>query len=99
MRVNPLASRDDIGQLWENYFIYERYKYLKYNNIHHNLYFWRYRNNQEIDWVEEINNKLYGYELKWNTRKKYKIPSAWKRAYPNAGFMIVNPDNYLELIE
>jgi len=96
---NPLASRDDIGQLWENYFIYERYKYLKYNNIHYNHYFWRYRDKQEIDWVEEINNKLYGYELKWNTRKKYKAPPAWKRAYPDAGFIVVNPDNYLEFIE
>jgi len=95
---NLLKDRDDTGKLWENYFIYERYKYLKYHNIHFNYYFWRYRNTQEIDWVEEVNNQLYGFEIKWGKKKTYKVPSAWKRAYPSAGFIVITPDNYLDYI-
>ena len=37
---NPLALRDDKGALWENYLISERKKYLDYNGIWVNTYFW-----------------------------------------------------------
>ncbi len=66
---NSLESRNDIGQLWENYMIGERLKYQEYKRITSNNYFWRTYEQQEIDWVEERSGSLYGYEFKWKESK------------------------------
>ncbi|NOY95759.1 MAG: ATP-binding protein, partial [Chlorobi bacterium] len=58
--------RTDIGALWENFIISERIKYLHYNNIWANSYFWRTQDQQEIDYIEERDGILYAYEIKWN---------------------------------
>lgn len=93
-----ISSRLDIGQLWKNYIISERVKRLSYSNILVNSYFWRTYDQQEIDWVEERSGKLYAYEMKWNPKKKSKIPVAWEKAYAHSFFKQINPSNYLEWI-
>jgi predicted AAA+ superfamily ATPase len=90
---NPLFSRNDIGQLWENYMISERIKYQDYNRINANNYFWRTYDQQEIDWVEERDGALYGYEFKWK-ETKVKIPSQWKKSYPEAHFEVIHSENF-----
>ena len=90
---NQIESRNDIGQLWENYMISERLKYQEYNRISSNNYFWRTYEQQEIDWVEERNGSLYGYEFKWKENKG-KIPSQWKNAYPDSSFEVINVTNF-----
>jgi len=95
---NSIENRDDIGKLWENYFISERIKFLNYSKIASNNYFWRNKNQQELDWLEEIDHQLNGYELKWNVKDHPKPPPSWRKAYPNAKFIVVNPENYLEYI-
>jgi len=40
-RMQPLDLRDDTGALWENFCISERLKFLSYNQLHFNSYFWR----------------------------------------------------------
>jgi predicted AAA+ superfamily ATPase len=90
---NPITSRNDVGQLWENYMISERLKYQEYNRISVNNYFWRTYEQQEIDWIEERDGKLYGYEFKWKD-SKVKIPPQWLKAYPEASFEVINKDNF-----
>lgn len=90
---NPIESRNDIGQLWENYMISERIKYLEYKRISSNNYFWRTYEQQEIDWVEERDGSLYGYEFKWK-ESKVKIPTQWSNAYPDAKFEVININNF-----
>ena len=90
---NPIESRNDIGQLWENYMISERLKFQEYNRISSNNYFWRTYEQQEIDWVEERNGSLFGYELKWK-KNKVKTPTQWEKAYPDASFEVVNMSNF-----
>ncbi len=90
---NALESRNDTGQLWENYMISERIKYQEYMRLHSNNYFWRTYDQQEIDWVEERDGALFGYELKWK-ETKVKIPTQWTKAYPEAQFNIINVNNY-----
>jgi hypothetical protein len=90
---NPISSRNDIGMLWENYMIVERLKYQQYNRISSNNYFWRTYDQQEIDWVEERDGSLFGYELKWQ-EQKVKVPPQWAKAYPDASFEVVNSCNY-----
>ena len=92
--LNPVKLRNDMGILWENYMIAERLKYQHYNDMLVYNYFWRTYDQQEIDWVEDRGGKLYGYEFKWNPKKKLKAPGAWKSAYPDADFKIIHPDNY-----
>ena len=95
---NNLNFRMDKGELWENYLMAERIKYNSYNNKRVNSYFWRTYDQQELDLVEEDAGILRGYEFKWNSRKKAKIPGGWKNSYPDAEFHVVNPDNYLDFI-
>ena len=92
---NNLGMRNDSGMLWENYMIGERIKFLGNNRIISNNYFWRTYDKQEIDWIEERGGQLTGYELKWNT-KTVKPPAAWQSAYPDSGFKVVHPENYME---
>ena len=95
---NPIAARNDIGQLWENYMISERIKFQEYNRISSNNYFWRTYEQQEIDWVEERNGKLFGYEFKWK-EIKVKTPTQWKNAYPDASFEVINSNNFAEWLK
>ncbi len=96
---NNLKLRDDVGKVWENFLISERKKYIDYNNLRANGYFWRTYTNVEIDYVEEKEQKLYAYEFKYNTHnKKYKVPSTWIDAYPDSEFKVVSKDNFFEFI-
>lgn len=96
--VNTLELRNDQGQLWENYLVTERLKYQSYKGMLVNNYFWRSYSQQEVDWVEEREGKIYGFEFKWNPNKVKGAPSAWKTLYPEAEFITIHPDNYLDFI-
>jgi len=95
---NPLQARNDISALWENYMISERLKYQEYRRISSNNYFWRTYEQQEIDWVEERDGSLFGYEFKWK-EEKVKIPTQWKSAYPDASFELININNFSEWLK
>lgn len=94
---NSLSARDDVGMLWENYIIMERLKKQEYTRIFCNNYFWRTYDKKEIDWVEEMEGKLFGYEIKWGN-KKIKPPKDWLATYKNAEYKVINRDNYLDFI-
>ena len=95
---NPVHARNDIGALWENYMISERLKYQSYKRISSNNYFWRTYEQQEIDWVEERDGSLFGYEFKWK-EDKVKIPTQWKSAYPSASVELINVNNFNEWLK
>lgn len=95
---NNLADRNDTGQLWENFIFIERLKKLSYTGFYGSRYFWRTYQGQEIDFVEEIENTLTGFELKWSSTRSVNIPSEWKEHYPHAPFKVITPDNYLDFI-
>lgn len=95
---NNLDSRNDTGQLWENYLNYERIKFIEYKGIHSSEYFWRTHSKQEIDRIEEIDGELHAYEYKWNQNAKEKKLELFIKAYPNAKFTFVNSINYLDFI-
>jgi len=94
---NPLSLRDDIGMLWENYIICERMKKQEYTGIASNNYFWRTYDKKEIDFVEEHEGKLYGYEIKWAPGRT-RIPELWIATYPNALFDTITRENYSSFI-
>lgn len=97
-QFNKLDQRDDVGPLWENFMVIERRKFLAYLPEYANLYFWRTYDQQEIDLVEERGGGLLGYEFKWSPKKTVSPPRDWLKTYSNAGFSVISPDNYQELI-
>ncbi len=97
-QYNLLDSRNDIGALWENFIVAERLKKRSYTGIYGNIYFWRTYDGKEIDYVEERDGGLFGFECKWTTKKKDKPPKKWLESYPGATFELVTPDSYLEFV-
>jgi predicted AAA+ superfamily ATPase len=95
---NPLAVRNDLGELWENYIITERMKRQEYLRSVTNSYFWRTYDKKEIDLVEEREGKLFGYEVKWK-KERVKIPRDWTGGYPDAAFEVIHRENYLKFIQ
>jgi len=93
---NPLSLRADVGDLWENFMISERKKTLHYNQIFANTYFWRTHTQQEIDYIEEREGKLFTYEFKWSEKKKAKLPKIFAELYPENEFEFINSKNYME---
>jgi predicted AAA+ superfamily ATPase len=87
--------RNDSGQLWENFLASERIKYQQFKGSSVNNFFWRTYDRQEIDWIEESGGKLNGYEFK-NKDSGEKVPAAWKKAYPDTGYKVINRGNYFE---
>jgi hypothetical protein len=94
---NHLNIRNDVGMLWENYIVVEMLKRQEYLGAHSNNYFWRTYDKKEIDFIEERNGILSGYEIKWQ-QKIVKPPLDWTKAYPNAQFHVINNENYNEYI-
>lgn len=95
---NLPAMRQDIGQLWENYFISERLKRNSYFEHHVNNYFWRTYDQQEIDLIEEEGDSLTAFECKWK-EQKVKVPAGFGKAYPSAKYHVVHQDDYLRWVE
>jgi len=86
--------RPDIGSLWENFIISERIKFLQYKNIWTNSYFWRTQDQQEIDYIEEMDGVLFAYEIKWNANKKSFLSKSFADTYPNNEYKVINPENF-----
>ena len=90
--------RQDIGALWENFVIAERMKSNEYYHRWVNRYFWRTKQQQEIDYLEEGGGNLHAYEMKWNPRAKASITKTFTEAYPNSEFQVITPDNISDFL-
>ena len=95
---NPMSLRADTGALWENFLVSERQKLLAYHEISANRYFWRTHAQQEIDYIEERDGKLYAFEFKWNASTKARISKTFTRAYPESIGKIITPDHVQDFL-
>ena len=91
--LNPMEIRQDMGNLWENFIISEKIKKNNNFNISKNVYFWRNRQGQEIDYLEEGNGKLEGFEIKWK-EDKFKKPKAFLENYSGSSINLINKENF-----
>ena len=95
---NDPSTRMDMGMLWENFCFTERLKKQAYRKMYSNNYFWRTYDRQEVDLIEDREGKLFGFEFKYNPKKKVKAPKAFLETYSNAQFECITPDNFLEFV-
>jgi predicted AAA+ superfamily ATPase len=94
-----LEFRQDIGALWENFAVSERVKKLNYEGWHGRSYFWRTYQQQEIDWIEEIDGSFSAYEFKWNAKKaNKKFPKTFMDNYNVSKTFVVTPENIEEFL-
>ena len=95
--LKPLKDRNDSGFLWENFLLIERMKHNTTKQVLYSNYYWRTHTGAELDYVEEKNGTLYGFEFKSGS-KMSKVPTGWLKAYPEAKFQCINKNNYLDFI-
>ena len=94
----PLALRNDIGALWENFCIIERMKYLRYRQQFAKQYFWRTYDQKEIDYLEETDGLLRGYEFKWSSTAKFKEPTDFLQSYAGSTVERIDRSNYWQFL-
>ena len=94
---NDLDTRNDVGQLWENFMVLERVKRNAYAGVSPNYYFWRTYDQKEVDFIEERGGGLYGYEFKWKEDRK-RPPREWLETYANATYEIITPARHLDFV-
>ncbi|MBL7780197.1 MAG: DUF4143 domain-containing protein [Saprospiraceae bacterium] len=95
-QFQPLELRQDVDALWENWLISERKKALHYRGIQANTFFWRTQDQQEIDYIEERDGKMWAYEMKWASKSKPTFSKTFTQAYPAHELQVIHRDNYYE---
>ncbi|MBU1119534.1 ATP-binding protein [Patescibacteria group bacterium] len=95
--LNPLDLRQDTGALFENFMISERIKNCHNNGYDSNPYFWRTYQQQEIDYLEDINATLHGYEFKWRGNKARSVRS-FLETYPGSSLKLINSKNFIDFL-
>jgi predicted AAA+ superfamily ATPase len=93
----PLKLRNDLGALRENFCIVEHKKHNQAQGRLVNQYFYRTYGGEEVDYVEEQNGQLFGYEFKF--RKEHSKPARnFLANYKPAGLQTINKENWAEFL-
>ena len=95
--LKPLGDRNDAGALWENFILIERMKRMRYAGSLYSAYFWRTYTGAEMDYVEERDGQLHGYEVKFQP-KGSKAPAAFLSTYAGSQFAEISRQTYLDFI-
>jgi predicted AAA+ superfamily ATPase len=95
---NRLNLRNDVGQLWENYLMVERRKANQYAGRGANTYFWRTYDQKELDYVEEREGRLFGYEFKWQGQVRDATQREFLAAYPGAEVTTITRENFADFL-
>lgn len=95
---NPLALRQDKGAIWENFLISERLKQNQYKMTYVKPYFWRTTQQQEVDYVEDIGQEIFGYEFKWQLKRRTKLPTTFVEKY-KAHERFIDRNNFREFVK
>lgn len=89
--------RADKGALWENFLVSERVKQNEYKQSLSKIHFWRTKQQQEVDFVEDNDGKIYGYEFKWNRRNKIRLSKTFVQSY-NAVENVIDRQNFRDFV-
>ena len=96
----PVENRTDTGALWENFAIVERLKRNAYQMSFAQSYFWRTKQQKEIDYIEEEGGQISAFEFKWNDNKQNtKCPESFVQSYPTAQWQVITPNTLYEWLK
>jgi len=95
---SQINLRTDKGALWENFLVSERLKLLSNFQTDARRYFWRTKQQQEIDYIEEKDGIIQAFEFKWAEKKTKRIPLTFTNAYPESTASFINTTNYLDFL-
>lgn len=73
-------------------------KFLHYNRINPNFYFWRTTTGMELNWLEEKGGVIHAFEAKWNPKRRASLPSGFLESYQGTVYQIVSPSYYMDLL-
>jgi predicted AAA+ superfamily ATPase len=90
----PVALRQDIGGMFENFIIAE----LQKNRFPGRQYFWRTSQQQEVDYIFEKDGAIGALEIKWNPRRTPRLPKTFVEQYQPATVYFLNHENFADII-
>ena len=96
-KFGPRNSREDWSALFEAFVIQERIKLNQQKRYFTQFYFWRTYAQQEVDLIENREDKIYAFECK--VKQKGKITKAFTSKYPEAQLAVVTEANFLEYLD
>jgi hypothetical protein len=92
----PVENRTDVGALWENLIVAEFAKHNALTGYASNVYFWRNKDQSEVDLVVEKNGVLSAFEIKWSSVQRVgSVGRAFTASYATP-VTILHPGNVLE---
>lgn len=74
--------------------ILERRKLTRNTGLRANQYFWRTYDQKEIDYIEEVDGQLTGFECKWSSARRMRSPKDFLETYPGSTINQIDRDNY-----
>jgi len=95
---NSTFLRNDMNELWRNYVISDRMKWLKMNGIQKEVFFWKTHTNQQMDFLEIGEDRTVAYKTDWEKRKTVKFPKRFSDAYPNIKTSVINRSTYWKFL-
>jgi predicted AAA+ superfamily ATPase len=90
-----LEKREDRGLLFENLLFLELLKKGAGRVFPKEIYFWRTRDQKEIDFLWVEGDKIQAIECKWNEKETQKF-TTFKKLYPTASTQVVYPKDLLD---
>lgn len=93
-----VENRADVGALWENFLVSERVKHIHYAGKWLNNWYWRTKEQKEIDYLEEENGVITAYEFKWSSSAKVKSPKLFLNTYGKSQFMVIHRENFEDFL-
>ncbi|WP_276978409.1 ATP-binding protein [Flavobacterium filum] len=97
-QFNPLQNRQDIGALFENFFISERIKKLSYSGFYGKIHYWRNTQKAEIDFLEVLENEITAYEIKYNPKKQVRFTKSFTEQYHPKETIAIHSGNFWEYL-
>lgn len=94
---SEIEMRQDVGALWENWLVSQRLFRNHYQSIWTNSWFWRTLEQKEIDYVEEKDGIITGFEFKWNPSAKVRLHQSFLNTY-HANINIIHRENFEEFL-
>jgi hypothetical protein len=96
--LEPLPVRYDREELWSNLVVSERIKRNEMLGKEAKIFYWRSRQNQEMEFVEREKDFVSAFYCSYDIKTKKKPSRAFQNAYPTCSVTLLTPLNFADFI-